>query len=300
MLTGTAVAAGPWFNAGDERLRSDIQLLADAGVVKGPVSTWPLSWEDIVYDADAVAELRPWQSAALARVKAAAETARGGFDADYTAHASVANNPVQFRGFSDTPREDAEIGGGIAYASERVAINLQVGWASDPVDDKEARIDGSYATVALGNWLLSASAQERWWGPGWSNSLIYSSNARPVPSISFDRNLTTPFSSRWLSWLGNWDLSMQVGHLENDRAIPEALLYTLRVTARPTRGLEVGISRSAQLCGETRTCGLKTWGRMLLGKDNRDDNVSRRDEPGNQLGGWDIRWSDNVAGIPYA
>ena len=34
-------------------LRSDIQLLADAGILRGPVTTWPMSWPDIARDAKA-------------------------------------------------------------------------------------------------------------------------------------------------------------------------------------------------------------------------------------------------------
>ena len=34
--------ADPWLAPGDEGLRSDIQLLADAGILRGPVTTWPL------------------------------------------------------------------------------------------------------------------------------------------------------------------------------------------------------------------------------------------------------------------
>jgi hypothetical protein len=39
---------------------------------------------------------------------------------------------------------------------------------------------------------------------------------------------------------------------------------------------------------------------MLFGKDNRGDNVSAEDEPGNQLAGWDIRWSSELAQQPFA
>ena len=34
--------ADPWLAPGDEGLRSDIQLLADAGIIRGPVTTWPM------------------------------------------------------------------------------------------------------------------------------------------------------------------------------------------------------------------------------------------------------------------
>jgi len=37
----------PWLPPGDTLLRSDIQLLADSGVLRVPITTWPLAWSNI-------------------------------------------------------------------------------------------------------------------------------------------------------------------------------------------------------------------------------------------------------------
>jgi len=42
--------AGPLVQPGDIGLRHDIQVLADYGVIRGPLSTWPLSWDAIATD----------------------------------------------------------------------------------------------------------------------------------------------------------------------------------------------------------------------------------------------------------
>ena len=42
--------ADPWLAPGNEGLRADVQLLADAGILRGPVTTWPMSWPDIARD----------------------------------------------------------------------------------------------------------------------------------------------------------------------------------------------------------------------------------------------------------
>jgi hypothetical protein len=44
-------------------------------------------------------------------------------------------------------------------------------------------------------------------------------------------------------------------------------------------------------CGEGRPCDFSTFVDVLTGKDNRGENVSPEDEPGNQLAGYDIRWT---------
>ena len=300
LLPAGQVAAGPWVDAGNESLRSDIQILADAGIITASATIWPMSWADVMDGIDAGGGLLTWEAAALRRVRAAAAEAAGDSTLRYTGSASVSGNPVEIRGFTDTPRETGEVTAGMEYSSGRYATRLQATWANNPDDGKRIRADGSYATVALGNWLISASTQDRWFGPGWQSSLILGNNARPVPSISFDRNLSTPFENRWLSWIGHWDFSMQVGQLESDRAVPNGVLWTARVTARPIRKLEIGLTRAAQLCGDGRSCDLSTWARMFLGKDNKVTNVTRDDEPGNQLGGWDIRWSSKFGSVPYA
>ena len=46
----SVASADPWLAPGDAGLRSDIQLLADAGIIRGPVTTWPMSWPDLARD----------------------------------------------------------------------------------------------------------------------------------------------------------------------------------------------------------------------------------------------------------
>ena len=42
--------ASPFLPAGDTVLRNDIQWLADHGVIRAPVTTWPLAWGPILAD----------------------------------------------------------------------------------------------------------------------------------------------------------------------------------------------------------------------------------------------------------
>ena len=50
LLIGASALAGPYIPAGDMALRHDIQRLADAGIIKGPTTTWPLAWGPILED----------------------------------------------------------------------------------------------------------------------------------------------------------------------------------------------------------------------------------------------------------
>lgn len=82
-----------------------------------------------------------------------------------------------------------------------------------------------------------------------------------------------------------------MAELDDSRTVNDARLFGIRGSFRPPNtGLEIGISRTAQWCGENRPCELGTFGDLLIGNDNRGVNVDPADEPGNQLGGFDIRW----------
>jgi hypothetical protein len=130
--------------------------------------------------------------------------------------------------------------------------------------------------------------------------LILSTNARPTPQIAVERLFATPFEHRWLRWIGPWSLTSFMGVLDDERTIEDARLFGLRVTAKPSPDLEIGLSRTAQWCGEGRPCDFGAFLDLLVGRDNRGVNVDIEDEPGNQLAGIDVRWSSPWGTRPYA
>ena len=297
---GNAVAE-PLAAPGDMRLRNDLQLLNDSGVFDISLSAWPVSLGDVhratdaaVIDGESDAVAR-----ALERVRRQLEWELAPGEFDFVFGASAASEPRIIRTFEDTPRGELEGFAKLSWVGERFAINLEGRFVNDPIDGDEFRPDGTYVGAALGNWIVTAGWQERWFGPGRDGSLILGSNARPSPGIMLQRNNTTPFETKWLSWLGPWSFTTFMTQLDDDREIKDALLFGIRGSFRPVKGLEIGITRTAQWCGEDRPCDLSTFGDLLLGNDNRGVNVDPEDEPGNQLAGLDIRWS-LPADIPVA
>jgi hypothetical protein len=63
--------------------------------------------------------------------------------------------------------------------------------------------------------MFAAGFMQRWWGPGWDGSLILSSNARPIPALSVDRNYSDPFGLPVLRRLGPWSASVGMGQLDD-------------------------------------------------------------------------------------
>ncbi|MDH3645238.1 MAG: capsule assembly Wzi family protein [Gammaproteobacteria bacterium] len=285
-------AAGPWIDPGDVVLRNDIQLLADAGLIRAPVTTWPLSWGDIVQDIanNSGMSLGPGEKQALLRLRRAEQIATKTEQIKLRASASLSSEPRTLRTFRGTPRESAEVSVNAAWTGLRFTYRLQVTGVADPEDDRSARADGSYFGVVLGNYMLSFGQMDRWWGPGWEGSLILSTNARPIPAIALRRNFSEPFKTKWLRWMGPWTTSLVWGQLEGGRSVPNARFFGARLNFRPTVNLEIGLARTAQWCGSGRPCGLDTFTDLLLGQDNLGENTVLSDEPGNQLAGVDWRW----------
>lgn len=288
-----AALAEPLVAPGDLQFRHDLQLLNDSHVINIPLTGWPLSVGDI-HDAVSSASAGDFSGAELAafrrvRERIRSETHSGEFNTSFAIAGALDSGSI--RSFEDAPRDEAELSARVTWLGDRFSLNLEATAVANPFDGDDVRPDGSYLGVALGNWMLTAGWQDRWWGPGRDGSLILSTNARPTPGIAIQRNMSTPFKSKWLSWIGPWTLTSFMTRLDDARVINDAQLFGVRGSFRPPKtGLEIGISRSAQWCGDDRPCNLSTFADLLIGNDNRGVNVTVEDEPGNQLGGFDIRW----------
>jgi hypothetical protein len=237
-------------------------------------------------------------AAALERVRRRAEPPerRTTFDAGMRG-----GQPGLWRDFDTLAREDGELGAGVNYSSGRFAGNLDVTGVTDPDDGDELRLDGSHATVQFGNWLVSANALDRWWGPGHESSLIMSNNARPMPTVMVERAEARAPEVSWLRWIGPYRFSFGISQMEDDREDIDAPLFMAwRVAILPFRKMEIGFSRTAQFCGEQLACDLNTFGNMLAGNDNVGIDATAEDEPGNQMAGFDLRWNSPIGNLPYA
>ena len=312
LVTTVARAGEPWIAPGNLQVRHDIELLVDSGVIELPITYWPIATSDLanalsklsrdrageVGGTPGESQLSPAQHGAIARLRRIASEGHPtlGFEL------SAAARPTALRTFEGTPREEGELTGYAAgFFGNRFGGRLEVTAVADPDDDKTLRLDGSYVAGKFGNWIVTAGAQDRWWGSGWEGSLIMSTNARPVPAIALDRAVSEPFESKWLRWIGPWRLTTFMGRMDGDREdYDHPLLWGMRVSARPLEGLELSIDRAAQWCGEGRSCDASDFWNLLSGNDNAGENVAAEDEPGNQLASFEIRSASPIGDAPYA
>jgi hypothetical protein len=295
--------AGPWLEPGDNGLRSDIELLADSSVIGALVTTWPLAWGDVGASIEKHAgdALPPAQAAAFARVQRRYRAATATGRLQLRGELAVAAHPRRVRTFEDGPRERLSAGAAASYTGDWWAGQLQAQYVSQSDQGQSGRLDGSYLGVALGNWMIAAAQTDRFWGPSWQSSLILSNNARPFPALTIERNRTARFESPWLHWIPPYDVSLLFGFLENNRDHAGTRVFGARLAIKPFQHLEVGLSRLALWCGRGRPCGFSTFGDLLVGNDNRGVNVSASNEPGDQLAGYDARWSlQGLLHVPLA
>lgn len=296
MAWSTNNQAGPWINPGDATLRHHVQVLSDAGVIRVPITTWPLMWSGIKQDLEnaETASLSEGQLISLSYVRFSLRRDTS-VDMRVTWKGGIRSDPNLFTDFADSQRDQAETSLSADWMGKHLAGQFKVSYTDDINDDPNLKLDGSYLSTIWGNWAFTAGSVDRWWGPGWQNNLILSTNARPPPSIGIQRNHSYAFESPWLSWIGSWHFETFMARLESDRYVPNALLWGMRVTLRPFESFELGLTRTAQWGGEGRPQDFSTFVDLFFGRDNRgEDGINLDNEPGNQLGGVDWRYSTTL------
>lgn len=297
-----------FFGADQDVVRADVEYLVNAGVLRLAVSTWPMPIDEI-HDAVAAVdatELDPAPLAALNRLKRILDT----YDTpdDDRIRASISVHPTRFRQNRPIPRNDASAGfvtgrdHGRFTAHLELSLDSQPPAADVPVDRQMLRPDGSYVSMITGNWIWSAGFLARSWGPSQNDSVILSANARPMAAIGLDRLSARAPDWRLLRWIGPWRLNMFFGG-GNDRQrqdVKSPLFIGVRFSFKPSRELELGLTRTSQVCGRGRQCNLHTLKNWLFGNTNTGTSadITAATDPGNDEAGYDARWSTTLFKIP--
>lgn len=289
--------AAPFAEIGDSQLRSDIEILAAAGVIDNVTTQWPFPWGGILYRLDrpgALAGQPRYVVEAANRVRAAGEAGtqknqlRASVDLDGT------TSPATVRGFDALGRQTAQSQFVLDETWPTTSLHLAVGArTTNRVDHQELVLDGSYAAQRIGNAAIYAGYMPHWWGPGWSTALSLSNNARPFPQIGITRIDTTPFQSPWLSWMGPWQAEFFVGILDGKRIATNTLFNGLRFSINPLPGLEFALARTEQSCGTGHPCKPVA---EFFNVYNDDAHPSKSKDETNI----DIRYTGHALRLPYA
>jgi len=171
------------------------------------------------------------------------------------------------------------------------AVRARFGVAWQPGDSLPISFDGSAVSAALVGGRVYASVERRHWGPSWTGSLILDAGAQPIPAVGWRKSEATAVRTPWLAWLGPWSVDVFAGGLSQENGPQQAHLFGARIQIMPLPGLELAVSRTMQWGGNGRSESLGSFTAALIGHDNSDDAAGRSSEPGNQLGGFDARYT---------
>ena len=280
-----------WLDGWDNAQRFKLAYLADQSEVNIPVSVWPLPWHGAVpfieEDCSSVVKKASRRVClALKKEWQYKEAISEVVSLDFYA----ANQSLIFHSFDQTPHEKGLLKGDYFLEAENWQFNAALNIYQDAEDDESFRVEGSYLSRQIGDWSLLLGALPQWWGPNIDQSLILSSNARDFPAIFLTRSTLSPFETSWLRWVGPWHFVTFMGQLDDDgRYVDHPLLWGARLTFKPFSSFEIGASRTAMWGGEGRKKTPRIFLDLLLGQDNYEGD--KTNEPGNQLGGFDFRWS---------
>lgn len=287
--------ASPWAEVGDNQLRGDIELLAAAGVIDGITTHWPLPWQSIVK------ELRdnslPGQPAS---VRAAASRVLARARAENTSGLSAsldidaASKPGLVYGFDGMGRGDGKAQFVLDYNSQSTAARLAIGGFTQNFRGNSTKLmpDESYIAQKAGPFLLYGGYMSQWWGPGWVSALSLSNNARPMPKIGLERLDTSASTWPVLRWLGPWQAEFFVGLLDGPRQQRDTFYNGLRFTFNPAPGLEIGLARTEEFCGQGHPCSPLRDYFSLNNDPAHTDNT-------NDEGLIDVKYSRVVGGVPF-
>jgi hypothetical protein len=270
----TPTFAAQWAEVGDKQLREDVELLHDVGIIRGPVLSWPLPWEQIaeeVMQASTASDISPFLQTAARRIAARMNQRRHeGLRPDVEVELRVSNGETLVRDFSDSARSKADASVRFEHGFENTTIVYGIGYQNNQTYQgtkfgSKIVFDNIYISQKVGNWLFYGGTVEQWWGPSGEQSLMMSNSARPYPKIGFKRIETTPFESKWLSWIGPWRVESSLGVQTGPRNdFQNPILFSQRLEVQPFKRFQLGLTRVNQLCGKTRPCGASTFFKALL------------------------------------
>ncbi|EKE83885.1 hypothetical protein A10D4_07056 [Idiomarina xiamenensis 10-D-4] len=256
LLLSKPAQASPWIEVDNGYLRQSLLTLANAGIIRAPVNTYPLPWRSIMADLDRVnvAQLSDDLRFAYRHVNHYLNLARGDSQTVLQLAAHSNDDSQTLLGFGDQYHEKARLTIKREIVTHQFAARLQVNRRNHPQeDDNNTTVDGSYVAGMLGQWVVSLDTLPLWWGPGQDSALLMSSNARPLPKIQLSQFRDKPIDFPVLSWLGPLNFTAFVGRMENAYPIDDSYLWGARLSFRPHPAVEIGLNQTEQFGGDKLT-----------------------------------------------
>ena len=297
LMAASVASASPWAEVGDAQLRSDIQILATAGVIDDITTHWPIPWAGIVSDLrreDALSGQPAYIREAARRVLKKAGQQMHIDDLRAGATIDATNLPDTVRGFDAMNLAQGEAQLSLEYMTSTSAARISAGIFAPKFGSGKTLFmpDGSYFAQKVGGALIYAGYLSHWWGPGWISALSYSNNARPFPQVGIERDSTEAPRSPWLNWIGPWQMEFLVGWFNDKRIATNTLWDGMRFTSNPLPGLQLGAALTTEFCGKGFPCKPLV---VLFGPINGKKTANQA----NYEFVVDVHYARTVYGVPF-
>ena len=294
----SSAIAAPWIDTQDPYLKASITALANGGIIKSPINTYPLMYKSISADLKAAhgGKLPPHLAFALKHVEHAMMQAKRSHTTGMKVKLTNNTDADTFQSFGERHSAKAEVNLFNEIIGERFAFKSSVHFTHKAYNDKKRSYEGSYLAGIFENWVVSVDQLSAWWGPGVDNALALSNNAIAFPAVRLTRHNSEALDWPILRHLGPISMTTYFGQQEHSNIRSNIRTWGARVNFKPFENFEFGMSRTAQWAGEGRPRGLSTFKDLLIGADNATagSEDSAASEPGNQLAGFDFRWNTNL------
>jgi capsule assembly protein Wzi/PAP2 superfamily protein len=162
----------------------------------------------------------------------------------------------------------------------------------------------AYVGVMLSNWELSFGKQSLWWGPGDGGPLILSDNAEPFNMFRINRVAPLKLPSI-LGWLGPMRVEFFLGQFTGYQYVfrpgtgfngqfgqvlsPQPFIHGEKISFRPTRNFEFGVSRTTIYGGPGYPLTIHTFLRSMFSTANKG-TVGTPEKPGDRQAGLDFSY----------
>lgn len=299
MTFSNSITAEPWIDSKDIYLRQSIEQLVSYGVIKHPVTSYPIMWQGIANDLTDVnlSKLPKEAEFALNHVRHALRFAQKSVRSGIKLKAN--SKPNEQQAFGERYQEQAALQGYSMMMGERVTAKVSVQLASDANSGKKIAYDDSYLAVIFGNWVVSGEKINHWWGPANENALMLSNNASPMKALRLTRLNSDYFGPNLLSFIGNWQFTALLGEQKHNKQTPSSnKFFGARFSTSPFQGLELGYSQTAQFDANNQDHDFADFNNVLIGK-NKFKNDSIINEY-NQLVSLDAKYSSQLFGQSMA
>ncbi len=168
----------------------------------------------------------------------------------------------------------------------------------------QLRLLDAYIGLDFDNWQMTFGQQSLWWGPGQGDAMLFSDNAEPINMFRINR--VSPFQLPSIfRFLGPMRLEFFVGQLDGHHFLngPSSVIGSFsqelglqpyihgqKLTFRPTRNFELGISRTTIFSGSGIPFTTDKFLRSLFNVGHYTGAGGSSAYPGDRLSGLDFTY----------